>query len=129
VLEPDTLERLQLAVRAALDKKAFQVIALEVAELTTYTDSLLLCSGGSDRQVGAIAAAVEDRLRAAGHRPLHVEGAPRSDWILLDYGEFIVHVLTEEKRAYYALDALWGDAARLDQASLGVAAGARATGR
>ena len=120
MLVADTLESLRLAARAAADKKAFQLVGLDVAELTSYTDSFLLCSAASDRQVGAIVEEVVRRLRENDRRPLHVEGAPRSDWVLLDYGDFIVHVFTEEKRGYYALDSLWGDASRLDDSSLGI---------
>jgi ribosome-associated protein len=120
LLPAETLETLQLAARAALDKKAFHVVGLEVSELTSYADSFLLCSAASDRQVGAILEEVEQRLKATGRRPLHVEGAPRSDWVLLDYGDLIVHIFTEDKRTYYALDTLWGDAPRLDETRLGI---------
>jgi ribosome-associated protein len=120
MLPAETMESIRLAVRAAVDKKAFQLVGLEVAELTSYTDSFLLCSAASDRQVGAIADEVQLRLKESGRQPLHVEGAPRSDWVLLDYGDFIIHVFTEEKRGYYALDSLWGDAPRLDNDALGI---------
>ena len=111
---------LRLAAQAALDKKAFHLVCLHVSDLTSYTDALLLCSAASDRQVGAIVDEVERRLRGAGCRPPHVEGEGQSDWVLLDYGDFIVHVFTEEKRSYYALDNLWGDAPRLDTSALGI---------
>jgi len=86
---------------AAADKKAFQIVGLEVGELTSYTDSLLICSGASDRQVAAIAGEVQRQLKDAGRRPLHVEGESHADWVLLDYGDFVVHVFTEERRTYY----------------------------
>jgi len=111
---------LRTAARAAADKKAFQIVGLEVADLTSYTDSILICSGASDRQVAAIAESVQRQLREAGRRPLHVEGERRSDWVLLDYGEFVVHVFTEERRAFYGLDGLWGDAPKLDVIALGI---------
>jgi ribosome-associated protein len=120
VLPTETIEPLKMAAQAALDKKAFHMVGLEVSGLSSFTDSFLLCSGASDRQVGAIADEVERRLRNDGRRPLHVEGAPHSEWILLDYGDFIVHVFTEEKRSYYGLDSLWGDAPRVDETSLGI---------
>jgi ribosome-associated protein len=110
---------MRVAADAARDKKAFHVVALEVTKLTSLADSFLLCSGGSARQVAAIVDEVERRLRDCDWRPLHIEGDPRSGWVLLDYGSFIVHVFTEERRAYYALDSLWGDAPRLDAADLG----------
>jgi ribosome-associated protein len=111
---------LRTAARAAADKKAFQIVALEVTELTSYTDTLLICSAASERQVAAISDEVQRKLKETGRRPLHVEGERRSDWVLLDYGEFVIHVFTEDRRAYYGLDGLWGDAPRLDDDTLGV---------
>lgn len=120
MLDAEAMESLRTAARAAADKKAFQIVGLGVSDLTSYTDSLLICSAGSDRQVGAIADEVQRQLKEAGRRPLHVEGERRSDWVLLDYGEFVIHVFTEERRAYYGLDGLWGDAPKLDADALGI---------
>ena len=114
------MDSLRTAAQAAADKKAFQIVAFEVSDLTSYTDSLLICSGASDRQVAAIANAVQRQLKEAGRRPLHVEGERRADWVLLDYGEFVIHVFTEERRTYYGLDGLWGDAPKLDMVALGI---------
>ena len=111
---------LRAAARAAADKKAFQIVGFEVGTLTSYTDHLLICSGASDRQVAAIADEIRRQLRDVGVRPLHVEGEGRADWVLLDYGDFVVHVFTEERRAYYGLDGLWGDAPKLEADDLGV---------
>ena len=121
MMEADTLASVQLAARAAVDKKAFHVVGLDVAAVASFADSFLICSAASDRQVAAIVDEVQRQLGASGRRPLHVEGEARADWGLLDYGDFIVHVFTEEKRSYYALDSLWGDATRLDGPQLGVA--------
>mgnify|MGYP000140317427 CR=1 FL=1 len=82
---------------------------------------LLVVGWGSTQ--GAIVDAVRDRLRAGGRRPLQVEGSSGSDWVLLDFGDVIVHVFTETRRDYYALDTLWGDAPRLDTAALGLETG------
>lgn len=120
MLPADTLSCLRTAAAAAADRKAFHLVGIDVAGLTSYTDAFLLCSGGSERQVAAIAEAVVRQLRKNGRRPLHVEGETRSEWLLIDYGDVVVHVFTEERRAYYALDSLWGDAPRLDAARLGV---------
>ena len=114
------MDSLRTAAQAAADKKAFQIVGFEVSDLTSYTDSLLICSGASDRQVAAIANAVQRQLKESGRRPLHVEGERRADWVLLDYGEFVVHVFTEERRIYYGLDGLWGDAPKLDLVALGI---------
>ena len=112
--DTETLDLLATAARSASDKKAFQIVGLEVSELTSYTDCLLICSAASERQVSAIADEMQWQLKESGRLPLHVEGERRSDWVLLDYGEFVIHVFTEERRAYYGLDGLWGDAPRLD---------------
>jgi ribosome-associated protein len=114
------MDSLRTAAQAAANKKAFQIIGFEVSDLTSYTDHLLICSGASDRQVAAIADAVQRQLKDVGRRPLHVEGERRADWVLLDYGEFVIHVFTEERRAYYGLDGLWGDAPKIDAAALGI---------
>ena len=118
--DAEGLGPLQTAARAAADKKAFQIVGLEVGDLTSYTDSLLICSGASDRQVAAIADEVQRQLKDAGRRPLHVEGESHADWVLLDYGDFVVHVFTEERRTYYGLDGLWGDAPKLEADTLGI---------
>jgi len=114
------MDSLQIAAQAAADKKAFQIVGFEVSDLTSYTDSILICSGASDRQVAAIVNAVQRQLKEKGRRPLHVEGERRADWVLLDYGEFVIHVFTEERRVYYGLDGLWGDAPKLDAVLLGI---------
>ncbi len=118
--ETERMDSLRTAAQAAADKKAFQIVGFEVSDLTSYTDSLLICSGASDRQVAAIANAVQRQLREAGRRPLHVEGERRADWVLLDYGDFVIHVFTEERRTYYGLDGLWSDAPKLDAVALGI---------
>ena len=114
------MDSLRTAAQAAADKKAFQIVGFEVSDLTSYTDSLLICSGASDRQVAAIADAVQRQLKDAGRLPLHVEGERRADWVLLDYGDFVIHVFTEERRTYYGLDGLWGDAPKFDAVALGI---------
>lgn len=121
MLPADTVSSLRAAAAAAADKKAFQIVGVDVAGLTSYADAFLLCSGGSERQVAAIAEAISRRLRQDGRRPLHVEGATRSEWVLMDFGDVVVHIFTEERRAYYGLDSLWGDAPRLGAEALGVA--------
>jgi ribosome-associated protein len=102
------------AVRAALDKKASEVVVLDLRGTPAFTDFFILCSGQSQRQVKAIADGVEDALRAAKVRPAHVEGYERAEWILMDYFTFIVHVFTPQTRAFYSLERLWGDAERIE---------------
>ena len=102
------------AVRAALDKKAGDVVVLDLRNTPAFTDFFILCSGTSQRQVKAIADAVEEALRAAKVRPAHVEGYDRADWILMDFFSFIVHVFTPQTRGFYALERLWGDAEKIE---------------
>lgn len=102
------------AVRAALDKKALDVVVLDLRHTPAFTDFFVLCSGMNVRQVKAIADAVEETLRAAKVRPAHVEGYDRGDWVLMDFFTFIVHVFTPQTRSFYALERLWGDAEKIE---------------
>ncbi len=99
--------------RLALEKKANDVRALDVRERSSFTDFFLLCSGSSDRQVAAVARHIEDTLRKDGVRALGVEGLREGRWVLLDYGDFVVHVFLEETRRFYDLERLWSDAPRV----------------
>lgn len=101
------------AVRAALDKKASDVVVLDLRHTPAFTDFFLVCSGQSTRQVQAIADSIEESLRASKVRPSHVEGYERAEWILMDFFSFIVHVFTPSTRAFYSLERLWGDAERI----------------
>ncbi|MFL6245376.1 MAG: ribosome silencing factor [Thermoanaerobaculia bacterium] len=104
-------ERVRLAVTAALDKKATNLDVLAVAELTSIADYFVICSAGNERQAQAVADNVLDRLREEmGVKPLLVEGTTPGRWVLLDFGDFIVHIFTEDVRRFYGLERLWGDA-------------------
>lgn len=103
--------RVRVAVGAALDKKASDLTVLAVADLTSIADYFILTSASNERQSAAIADAIEERLREdLKVRPLLVEGTMPGRWVLLDYGDFIVHIFTEETRRFYGLERLWGDA-------------------
>jgi ribosome-associated protein len=102
------------AVRAALNKKASDVVVLDLRDTPAFTDHFVLCSGQNPRQVKAIADAVEEALRAAKVRPAHIEGYDRAEWILMDFFTFIVHVFTPQTREFYSLERLWGDAERIE---------------
>jgi len=108
VLPEDVLR----AARAAYGKKATEVVALNLGKVSSFTDYFLICTGQNPRQVKAIAEAIEVALGSAGTRPAHVEGYDRSDWILLDYFDFVVHVFTADQRRFYSLERLWGSADR-----------------
>ena len=112
---PDGLpSAVEWAIEAARDKKAIDVALLDLRPLASFTDFFVICSGSNPRQVQAIAEAVEERLRGEGLRPSHVEGFDRAEWILLDYFDFIVHVFSSARREFYALERLWGSAARVE---------------
>jgi ribosome-associated protein len=102
------------AVRAALDKKAQDVVVLDLRHTPAFTDFFLVCSGQNQRQVHAIADAIEEALKGARVRPSHVEGYERAEWVLMDYFTFIVHIFTPQTRAFYSLERLWGDAERIE---------------
>jgi ribosome-associated protein len=106
----DTLTRVRQAVAAAEDRKAVDLRVLHLEKVSDFTDYFLICSGTSERQVQAIADAVQEKMREERVRPLHVEGFNRGQWVLLDYGDFVVHIFQEEPRRFYSLERLWGDA-------------------
>jgi ribosome-associated protein len=99
----------RLAAEACDDRKAVDIRLIRVDEVSTLADWFVICSGLSDVQVRAIARSVEDRLEEeAGRRPLRREGQAEGRWVLIDYGEVIVHVLTPDERSFYDLEAFWG---------------------
>tara|TARA_B100001964_G_scaffold237366_1_gene300782 strand:+ start:160 stop:546 length:387 start_codon:yes stop_codon:yes gene_type:complete len=110
-------EAIRASVLAAQDKKAMDVVVLDLRSGTAFTDFFVICSGQHPRQVKAIAESIEERLRRHGARPTVVEGAGRAEWILLDFFDFVVHVFTPEVRDFYELERLWGEAERLDVSS------------
>ena len=105
---------IQEAARAALGKKASEVVVLDLRKQSAFTDFFLLATGANQKQLLAIADAVETALRAERLRPSHVEGYPRQEWILMDYSSFVVHVFTTRMRSFYDLERLWGGASRLE---------------
>jgi ribosome-associated protein len=105
---------IECAVRAAEDKKAADIVALDLRKAAGFTDYFLLCTGNNPRQIRAIADAVMEALAEDGVKPAHIEGYDRSEWILLDYFDFVVHIFAPETRTFYGLERLWGNADRLD---------------
>ncbi len=100
-------------IDAVRDKKADEVVALDLRSADAFTDFFILCTGHNRRQVQAIADGVEMALKAKKVRPTHVEGYDKGDWILLDYFDFVVHVFSPTARAFYGLERLWGNAEAL----------------
>jgi len=102
------------AAAAAADKLAAEPVAFDVSEQLALTDIFVICSGATDRQVRAIHDAVEERLLREGAKPVRREGQGEGRWILVDFGDIVVHVLHAEDRAYYALERLWNDCPAID---------------
>ena len=103
------LEMVEVAAKAASDKLADDIIAFDVSEQLVITDAFLLASAGNERQVKAIVDEVEDKLREIGAKPIRREGLRDGRWVLIDYGDVVVHVQHEEERSFYALERLWRD--------------------
>ena len=97
------------AARAASDKLATHILAFDVSDQLAITDAFLIASAGNDRQVKAIVDEIEDKAREAGRKPIRREGERDGRWVLIDYGEIVVHVQHEEERQFYALERLWRD--------------------
>ena len=111
---PKLPKAVTLAVKAARDKKAVAVVVLDLRKAGGFTDYFILCTGNNPRQINAIADSVEDTLKKElGERPTLAEGVEKSEWILLDYFNFVVHVFSRECRAFYGLERLWGSAERI----------------
>jgi ribosome-associated protein len=108
---PAQIER---AIAAAEDKKAMDLVVLDLRKAAGFTDFFLIASGGNPRQIRAIADSVVEALAAEGVKPAHVEGYDRSEWVLLDYFDFIVHIFATETRLFYGLERLWGNADRVE---------------
>ena len=103
----------EMAAQAGLDRKAEDVRILDVRGLASYADFLVLMSASSDRQVKAVADAVDEQMRKIGHRPIGIEGQGAGTWILIDGGDVVVHVFQSDAREFYDIDSLWSDAKRV----------------
>jgi len=103
------------AIEAARDKKATDIVVLDLRKAGGFTDFFVICTANNARQIGAIADAVRETLkRDLGERPALSEGVDRSEWVLLDYFNFVVHIFSPECRTFYALERLWGNADRIE---------------
>jgi ribosome-associated protein len=111
------LEAAQLCAEAADAKKAFNILILDLRSMTYITDYFVICSGSNITQVGAIADGIGQALAKAGVRPSHVEGEAEATWVLMDYGDVVVHVFDEQTRTYYSLEKLWSEAPRIPHAA------------
>jgi len=110
----DSWERALLLSRFALEKKAYDLVLMEVRGITSIADYFIICSGRSDRQVQSIAQGIGENLGAMGTRPLAVEGMSRGQWVLMDFADVIVHIFYQPVREFYDLEGLWGHAPRVE---------------
>ncbi len=105
----------QLAIRCAADKKGYDIVALDLRDITSFTEFFVIASGTNQRQVQAIADDINEKLKAdLGSRPVRIEGYNSADWVLLDYGDFVVHIFNGESREFYDLARLWLDARKVE---------------
>jgi ribosome-associated protein len=101
-------------VESALDKKAYDLVVLEVRDLTSIADYFIICSGRSDRQVQSISQGIEEKLREQGVSAASIEGYTRGQWVLMDFSDVIVHIFYQPVREFYDLEGLWADAPRVE---------------
>jgi ribosome-associated protein len=113
VTAPSAEWKARRAARAALDKRAGDLVVLDVQRVSSVTDYFLICSGKSTTHLETITEAIRAELRGEGVNVLHAEGVAESGWVLLDYGDVLMHVFLEDTRTYYSLERLWGDSPTL----------------
>ena len=106
--------QVQRAIDAAHDRKAIDLVVLDLRPAEGFTDYFVIVTGANTRQIQAISDAIQAAVGSKGDKPAHIEGGDRAGWILLDYFDFIVHVFSPESRAFYALERLWGSAERIE---------------
>jgi ribosome-associated protein len=107
-------ERVLAALHAASEKKALEPVVLDLREIASFTDYFVIVSGANERQVQAISDEVYETLKKSGHAAARVEGYKTAEWILLDYGDFVVHVFEQKARKFYDLERLWRESKRID---------------
>lgn len=112
---PRLPKQIAAAVAAAGDKKALDLVVLDLRKAAGFTDYFVICTATNARQIRAVADGVMERLAAEGAKPAHVEGYDRSEWVLIDYFDFIVHIFAPETRLFYGLERLWGSAERIER--------------
>jgi len=103
----------RLAVKTAQARKGEEILVLDLRDVSSFTDFFVIMHGNSSRQNVALYESIEEELKRTGSRPLSVEGKENAEWILMDYGSFLVHIFSRNSRDYYSLEKLWGDAPRL----------------
>lgn len=109
----DLTEAVSLSIQVGLDKKGEDIVVLDLSGISSFTDIFVIMHGNSSRQNSAIAESLQRELKKVKRTPLSREGVKNAEWILLDYGDFIVHIFSKETREYYALEGLWSDAPKI----------------
>jgi ribosome-associated protein len=107
-------KHVKISVKASCAKKAEDIVVLDLRDISSFTDYFVIMQGNSKRQNIAIYESIEKELKNEKIRPLSIEGRENAEWILMDYGNFIIHIFSKEAREYYSLEKLWGDAPRSD---------------
>jgi ribosome-associated protein len=110
----DSAKRLLLCVNAILERKAHNIVVLQVSEFSSFADYLIICTGTSDRQVQAISSTIRENLKKAGILPLGVEGEPYGQWILMDFDDVIIHIFYEPVRSLYQIERIWTEVPRME---------------
>jgi ribosome-associated protein len=113
-MKPLVMKELNAIAQAIYDKKGFNILALDVCDISTLADYVIIAEGNIDRHLKALSGSIKDKMHEMGHSPLYVEGEQSGDWIVLDYGEIVVHLFIPEYREKYALEKLWHEAAIID---------------
>ena len=109
-----TRQKILLAVNAALEKKAKNIVILNIKNVTSFADYTVICSGTTDRQVQSITSSIEESMKKAGTLPLGIEGEKGGRWVLMDYADIVVHVFYEPVREFYDIERLWSDAPKME---------------
>ncbi len=107
-------KHVKISIKVSQQKKAEDIVVLNLRDLSSFTDYFIIMTGNSRKQNLAICESVEKELKKESVRPLSIEGRENAEWILMDYGYFIIHIFSKEVREYYYLEKLWGDAPRID---------------
>lgn len=119
------INTLKIALKAADDKKAYDLLALDISKIASFASYFLFCTADSSRQMQAIADEIEKQLKIAGIRSSHIEGYRNSEWILMDYFDLVIHIFSKEARAFYDLERLWRDGKKLNTEKLLKSVGSR----
>lgn len=108
------MDALKIALKAADDKKAYDLLVLDISGISSFASHFLFCTGDSSRQMQAVADEIEKQLKIAGIRPSHIEGYRNSEWILMDYFDLVIHIFSKEARDFYDLERLWRDGKKVN---------------